>query len=628
MDIKELKVKNLVFDLGLSQEDFDKLKETIDGKEAGTTFVVKKGDSVYGIRYLKYADKYEIVSTPSDSIEKIPCAFIEGYFAPVDANKEDKEHMQFFLSEHYHAYRYDNDSYEDTKYLAKDVKTLKDKIMNKLLEDNKINNIETREIKHYFWLFDQEMQKEFLDPDSFACKNDDIRRILKVWEYKNHRFSLSLCSAFEDRYKIMIFNYDNPVYNYIDKGRLFYNNIYIWDLEEKNIDTNFLKKCQKHDEDMTLVTKAKYEQVKQRYRLKVQKEKEEEELKDTIKTQAKQKLKELEGNPITINGITFKSTGIYYQGQEISGKFSSRDDRHENISDFKEFVDYYVDFEELDTIDFNRLYEKFCEEISIREFEGILGNINVKVKKITSDATRHYINDIRINKDEVVEMLKRAICFDKEEDYRDLLKKVSKCNLRFHNIISNGLRIDFKDYDFIGNRHSDEKILKLTIVRKGKYNFLKLKDRIYRIKDTNRLLVRSTLNNHRMSTPSMKELIDLFSEMFGFSEEQVSDLFKEGLKEYEEAIKKSEQFLAETVKLFNVSEAEKDGHSGYLVTGKSGTRYLITKDLKIFEYNNMRYICVVDKDLGAGLKNDKLVNRIYALANDSLVARHIYTLKR
>ena len=109
---------------------------------------------------------------------------------------------------------------------------------------------------------------------------------------------------------------------------------------------------------------------------------------------------------------------------------------------------------------------------------------------------------------------------------------------------------------------------------------------------------------------------------------QIADIFEEGIREYRDAVKKSEEFLNETIKLFNVESTEKDGHKGYLIKGKSGRQYLLTTDCQIYDFKTMKYICIVDKTIGGGFQNDKLVSRIFALANDSMTAEHIYTLKK
>jgi hypothetical protein len=169
--------------------------------------------------------------------------------------------------------------------------------------------------------------------------------------------------------------------------------------------------------------------------------------------------------------------------------------------------------------------------------------------------------------------------------------------------------------------------MKLIIIRKANKNYLVVGDKEFQISDTNKLINRSIKNKNQRYTPTFSELTTLFKEMFSMDDDDLIVLFRNGLKEYVQAVKKSEQFLSETLALFKVSEIEKDGKHGYLITGSSGQQYLLTKDLKIYAYPTMSYICIVDKDVGQGFTNDRIVNRIYALSNDSRVAKEIYTLK-
>ncbi|MHC5056946.1 MAG: hypothetical protein ACYTKD_19875 [Planctomycetota bacterium] len=209
-------------------------------------------------------------------------------------------------------------------------------------------------------------------------------------------------------------------------------------------------------------------------------------------------------------------------------------------------------------------------------------------------------------------------------DYDSLLKEVSKCSLLFHSMLNNGLRLDYWD-----DICRCERFLKFRVVRKGGRNYLVNGDENYLIRDSERVVTKSSLNKNRRERLDFAGLLEFFRSSFGLNMDQVIVLFKDGLRANQQAERRSQQLLAEAIKQFGVKKAtataDKKEYEGYLVKGRSKT-YFLTKDLKVFDYPSMRYICIVDKARDAQLTNDKLVNRIYALANDQLVAKDINTL--
>ena len=67
--------------------------------------------------------------------------------------------------------------------------------------------------------------------------------------------------------------------------------------------------------------------------------------------------------------------------------------------------------------------------------------------------------------------------------------------------------------------------------------------------------------------------------------------------------------------------------TGYLIAGISGQQYFLTKELQIYKYPSMEGVCIVDKSQKNGFRNDRIVSRIFALANDSLIASDVHTLR-
>ena len=648
MKIDELKIKNKVYNFGLTDDDIKELEEALISCKGiyGVTYLKKTKKYAFGVKWDSYYNKTEIELNHAEEIKTLPTILISDWRLLFTPTNEEIKHIQILIDhKKNNSRRRYNDDEEKPNHTANHINDIKAQLKIYLFSElarpkhdrRSFDELSREFVMALFWLFDQteETGNAFMRGDT----ERGLRQILHVFEEDNKRLSLSFGNYSNSEFKLKLFDSDDERYNYIDKGRWFLGKLYVWDdISKEDLDESFLEKCGSKYR-FKVVNANEYNLVKRKFRLKIQKDKEETELKNLMREEAERRLDDInDDTKIVVNGILFKKSGIYYDGQQITGEFGHTDKGYRPINSWAKFYKEKLNyFRNPDKLNFNTIYDNVCELLQEREFDGVLGDIKVKISKVETEnvngdiLTRWFVNDVRINKDEVVEVIKRAICFDKSDDFTALLKKVSKCNLKFHDIINNGLRIKFKDhslsYGSYGHRFSDTKFLKLIIIRHGNRNFIKVNEREYAIKNTGKLLTRSTLNDRQRDTPTFNELMQFFREDYELTDDELIELFSMGIKEYEEAEEKSEQFLKETLELFKVAEVEKDGKNGYLVKGSSGNQYMLTHDLQIFAYPQMRYICVVDKDLGDGFKNDKIVNRIYALANDSRTAKHIYTLK-
>jgi hypothetical protein len=640
MNITELKIKNAIYEFGLTDEDIKTLQKSFSdckGRQ-GTTFIVRGKSHVFGVKFDSYDNKPNIVMQDGADVSVLPTTIIGRWKLQFMPTKEQTDFIELLhgkLDDNRRGYNRNEDG--ENILTASDGEEIKTELRKLLIaqqggsRDN-LKGVDDDFVRAVFWVFNQTADEQIFDEK----RTDSVKRILHVFEQDNVR--LSLCRGdYRENFNFKRFTPDDEAYNYIDKGRYFLGRLYLWDdIAEAEIDEDFVEKCGSKFR-FKLINAEEYRHTQRKYRLKVQKEKEEQELKEQLKTEAEKRLKNMNSKTeIQINGIVFKSNGIHYSGQEITGTFTPFKKGWREINDWGDYYTEKLDsFRNPEQLDFNIMFEQFVDELVDCEFDGQLGSIKVKVEITETETkndrtlTRYKINGVRINKEEIIPMLKRAICFDKVEDYNALLEKVSKCNLQFHELISNGLQIKFSESAFSSTRYDREgnQIMKLIIIRKANKNYLVVGDKEFQISDTNKLINRSIKNKNQRYTPTFSELTTLFKEMFTMDDDDLIVLFRNGLKEYVQAVKKSEQFLSETLQLFKVSEIEKDGKHGYLITGSSGQQYLLTKDLKIYTYPSLSYICIVDKDVGQGFTNDRIVNRIYALSNDSRVAKEIYTLK-
>ena len=271
---------------------------------------------------------------------------------------------------------------------------------------------------------------------------------------------------------------------------------------------------------------------------------------------------------------------------------------------------------------------------------GKIGDVTFTYEKKTTTstkgvvATRHYINDHRINKVELTRCLERALCYETQKDFDYFLNAVSKCSLEMHGYLHDGVQTNVSDF-FQG--YNLRYHVKFPIERKGRSTYLILDKEEYRVRNFARF--KAVINKN-----TVLEVVEvLLNEAIveGVDLNNVKIIIESAKKEYDTALKKSQELLDETVKLFKLEEEQKrvdDGLlSGYKIEGKI-RNYFVEKgnlvpdknnhrDCRIYDYETGKYICIIDKSsAGDQVGMDRLVGRIYALHNDNLVAREVHTL--
>lgn len=344
---------------------------------------------------------------------------------------------------------------------------------------------------------------------------------------------------------------------------------------------------------------------------------------------------------LKINDVVFTADSVEYQGQQLSIKNPA------NIYWVKDLLT--TTMRALDRLNFETVFEAYLSMVfsscytsntSIRykeaakpvTIEGRIGDIDFTLEKkvltnvngVTSE--RIYINENRINREEIVQVLRRALCFNEQSDFNYFCKEISKCSLKTHRFLYNGIEC-----------HPYDNFLEVTlhikfILERKIYNYLKVGERLFKIKDTARLT----------SLAEAQTLMDIINVLLspsvvdGITIDDITVIIDGAQKDYTTAVEKSEQLLRNTEKLFKIS-VEKypllDGSikEGYLIKGKLRTYLLEAKEAAdgrngVYEYPSGRYICIVDKSNNQ-VGKDKLVNRIFALHNDELIAQEVSTLR-
>jgi hypothetical protein len=338
-----------------------------------------------------------------------------------------------------------------------------------------------------------------------------------------------------------------------------------------------------------------------------------------LSTRMVSKIKEMEaGTPFTFNDITFYSNKTEYAGQTLQDSNTSTSEV------LKHFSGNYSD----DNLNFDRFFDCFIQKVihfteKHSVTRGIIGNIKYVLKITSSKANSGlwYINDIRVNKLEVTEALLRGLCYTDQKDYDNFLHTISRCSLRIHKYLASGVPISAQDEIL-----NTKLIFKLPLIRKGHLNYISLSNKEFKISDINRLL---NIEKYRRMSEVIGVLLN--PTVLGLDGDQIKFIIEEGQIFYKKSQELEQTLINNTFKLFNITEDSfnmQNGRTieGYFVKGKKH-EYIIEKDtLAVFENPTGRYICMVDKIHNEFNGTAKLVNRIYALANDAVLSKEIHTL--
>lgn len=345
--------------------------------------------------------------------------------------------------------------------------------------------------------------------------------------------------------------------------------------------------------------------------------------KSILSKKLKEKISSLNsGKVILLNNMNISNDEIIYEKQVLK--------RTDNIKWVPSFLNDLIRYYSFDDINFDAVFNKFISECSTMNSSGIIGDVKFKVvyKQLTNKSsivsTSTYMNGKRINKIEVQDCLRRAMCYTRQEDFDEFLENVSTCSLKFHRYLQTGV-----EYEVHGLRHTEGFHFKLPLERKKNIMYIVLGEHEYKVKNTNRLI-------DMQRSRDLGEIMELLLNdkvIEGLNIADAKDVIKLAKFEYQDAILKSEKLLDETEKALKLKKQndikmnEVVVKEGYIINGKM-RQYVVanTDKCEVYEYPSGRYICVVDKSTSQAGK-DRLINRLYALVNDQALAQDIHTLK-
>ncbi len=332
---------------------------------------------------------------------------------------------------------------------------------------------------------------------------------------------------------------------------------------------------------------------------------------------------------VSLNDMKIYKNRIEYQTETLSSSYIDAKSLMINI------LQVYKD---LNDITFDLVFTNWLQYTSGVKASMLIGRVNVAVEyRITTSSTAlSYVNGYRINRGEVTDVLRQAMCFRTNEDYEAFLKQVSTCSLAIHNILAQGLNLEIRD-PFLGSNY----VVLLELERKNNRNFVKVKDTLYPVASISALA--SFVKPWRDVTDLVRHLVKSDKILRGLdSLDKLRELLKTGEDVGAKALEKSKELLRhaeKTLKLTETTERIRNVDiTGYKVVGVSGKEYFVDSNDHSSGAHGAHYpvyrlpegtpICIVEKGNAVRTQagKDALVNRLFALANDSYVADKITTL--
>jgi hypothetical protein len=440
-------------------------------------------------------------------------------------------------------------------------------------------------------------------------------------------------------WKIIDVPHDNPAYNYIDEGT-YGSNFSLQVPGSIQFDNTVISLPKTIDPIEHIIGRRKdpvhifdqnaIDKANKKYMLKVAMDKDNENVKEALKLKINTRIKNIDKQPLKLNGAIFSNDQIEYSGQILRSK----------QIEIQNLLTKLYRYHDLDDINYDRAFEMFITSligevmyIHNTDITAKIGDIDVTLyqktgqNKIGSPYAVYYINKIRVNKDEFEPILQRAACFEDITTYNEFLKQVSACSLKIHGLLDRGIDITVRN-----PLKSERIVLKLELVRKNKRQHLKIGKDLFLIKNTARIV-------NLPKKDFLDDVIDVLlnpDNVENVTPANLKTLVIQARQAYTDAIEKAKQLLETTIEKFHLEKITVDvknsRHVGYVVPGKIKTYFIAynhdkhTNGCGVYTYPDMNYVCIVDKTPNQQVGVDKFVNRIYALANDQLLAKQIYTL--
>ncbi len=254
-----------------------------------------------------------------------------------------------------------------------------------------------------------------------------------------------------------------------------------------------------------------------------------------------------------------------------------------------------------------------------------------------------FINNHRIPKDNLIEVIFKALNYTDQDKFDEYLAYSSRVNISLQKALSaGGVSFELK-VDRTGDNELPWKegkmILSLPLKRMKGKNYTTVGRQDYRIKDMNAFLDLSrNINECRVGYTGgylQRTIKVLYKSVDGITPKIIGELISNGKREYRklqvrikienaDKSRKADGFVAQAVKISKARRIK----NGFLVKGISGKAYTVNQDT-LAVYDGERYVCIVDMGTDRSTewgKKDALAKRLLMLSQDMKVAGDIHTL--
>ena len=570
---------------------------------------------------------------------------------------------------------YDDVFYRDSRSYDPNIRdnwqTLKSELM-----DTQLNAI--------FWLFNEDYTK-FNKSVKEARKN--IPRIIKVFERNNRRLAIIHCTEDYEKHhqggfnfgsswnetirgsrlKIQCFKPKNKEYDYVDINREIYLPINNGEITEIWLDDAMFEKIgypelkvlskrlfadsEVHGKKWILLTPDEFNKKQTLIQLEVMSVARQEQEKEAIINLKRNVDKQFKNGRVERHGIIFRKDSIEYEGVKVRhpalGEHVLTYQIHlQQEPDFKEIIQNFI----CKLLDIGVIRNYQTDNVqTVCNFAGEetidIGKVKMHIKKVKNNV---YINDFRIRKDDLIEVIFKAITYTTQEKFDAYLKYSSTANLALQKALANGgVTFELRFEQTTDNSlpiDTNAMILSMPLKRENGKNFTTIEGIDYKIQDLSSFLdIGTSLNTARVSGTGgyLQRTIKLmYKSIKGISPKEIGTLIQNGQEEYrklqaiiekenKEKSLKADEFVRNAARVSKAKQVK----DGFAVQGLSGRIYTVNSNtLAVYEKVQGkidRYICFVDMGTDIGTewgRKDGLAKRLLMLAQDLKVADEVHTL--
>jgi len=685
LDINSLGVFNSMHNLGITESEFaDIEREQNEGNTGLYIATIKKGYSIC----VSNDENHQIIIKKIKDNKVCPQSRI--LFKTLTTLKDLPK--EIYILHSIAQYR----ALDSTiKYVTNNLEELKDRICDRFVDEypkqlgeafwydsydynnlreekkEKKESLISKQLEALFWLFGEDYKK-FQKEVKFARFN--VPRIIKVFQRNNRRVAIIQEEMdYEQRrgyfgtwaehikgttFKVRTYTPRNRCFNYCSPNR----ELYIKYDKEIWLDDDLFEKVSPEElkvlynrinfDDWLLLTADEFNEKQPTIRIEMMSEK-----RKARDEKAKTNLcnnieKQFKSGKVVRNGITITKKGMEYEGivfkGEKFGEYVVDEQIHlQTNPEFNKIVEGYICW----VLNISVKYDYYSRGGSVKgydcEFKG-KEKIQIKDIKITIESRKNniFVNDCRIVKNDVKDVLVEAIKYQQAQEYNKWVRYTSTVNLKLQKTLKEGgltfnLKIDTTDDNELPT-YDGKMLLTIPIRREKGKTYATIKGKEYKVKNHNALFdIAKEIDSCRIGCGGggylQRTIKLLYRALEGITYKEIGDMITGGRKEFKvmqlrikkenaEKTNKSKEFLKNAVKLSKAVKIK----GGYKVNGESGTIYTIDTDncgVNKIENGEKKYLCIVDNiynDKFEWEKNDKIARRLLMLSKDIKVANEIY----